>query len=54
MKNLEDKPPRISDESYDVKVNELIEIYKSQSFIKEMFPQMFPYEDWTLYDNTVA
>ena len=54
MKNLEDKPPRISDESYDVKVNELIEIYKSQSFIKEMFPQMFPYEDWTFYDNTVA
>ena len=37
-----------------IKKTELMDIYKSQSFIKEMFNQMFPYEEWTKYENIVS
>lgn len=46
---LEEKPPVIKQELYDIKVNKLIEIYESQSFITEKFGQMFNHEDWTQY-----
>ena len=48
---LTDKPEAIEDDLYDIKVNELIEIYESQSFIKDMFSQMFGHENWTLYEK---
>lgn len=36
---------------YDRKVNDLIEIYKSQQFIKNSYNHMFPYENWIQYYN---
>lgn len=51
---MEELPTEINNDLYDIKVNELIEIYKSQDFIKEKFNQMFRYEDWQLYENEIA
>lgn len=51
---MNELPSEINDELYDTKVNELINMYKSQDFIKEKFNQMFKYEDWILYENTIA
>ena len=51
---MEVLPSEIDNDLYDIKVNELIEIYKSQDFIKEKFNQMFRYEDWELYENEIA
>ena len=48
---LVDKPDSIQTDLYNIKVNELIEIYKSQAFIKDMFNQMFEHENWTLYEK---
>lgn len=53
LKKLSVKPDRITDEEL-IKKTELMDIYKSQSFIKEMFNQMFPYEEWTKYENIVS
>lgn len=46
---LDEKPEFIQTDLYDVKVNKLIEVYKSQSFIKDMFSQMFAHEEWIEY-----
>lgn len=54
LSKLESKPPEINEELYKIKVDSLIEIYKSQSFIKEKFNQMFKYEDWIKYENIIA
>lgn len=51
IKGHEDEMKKISDEAFDFKVNELIEVYKTQSFIKTTFDQMFPYENWLTYDE---
>ncbi len=38
--------PRINDNSYKIKVEKLVEVYKTQRFIKKTFVQMFPHENW--------
>ncbi len=48
---LEEIPPTIDDELYNIKVNKLIEEYKSQEFIKTTFDQMFKHENWTKYEK---
>ena len=47
------KPTKIDQKLYKEKVR-ILDIYKSQSFIKEMFGHMFQYEEWTKYDNIVS
>ena len=47
------KPAKIDSKLYKEKVR-IIELYKSQNFIKERFGHMFPYEEWTKYDNIVS
>ncbi|MDD2391762.1 MAG: PIG-L family deacetylase [Bacilli bacterium] len=37
---------RLNDETYEIKVEKLIEVYKTQRFIKKTFSQMFPHENW--------
>lgn len=54
LAKLENKPKEIDEELYKKKVDNLIEVYKSQSFIKESFNQMFRYEDWIKYENIIA
>lgn len=54
LAKLENKPKEIDEELYKKKVDNLIEVYESQSFIKESFNQMFRYEDWIKYENTIA
>lgn len=54
MNSLAVKPNKIDDTLCDIKVNKLIELYGTQSFIKEKFNQMFEYEDWIKYDNIIA
>lgn len=49
--DAEDELPRIDADDLDYKVNVLIEVYKSQKFIKDAFDQMFPYENWTHYEE---
>lgn len=44
---------RIEDGLYRKKVNELINIYKSQQFIKKSYSHMFPYENWVQYYNWI-
>lgn len=39
----------IDDKEKQVKINQMIEVYKSQSFIKESFGHMFDYENWIEY-----
>ena len=39
----------ISESSKNIKVNQMIDVYKSQSFITSMFGHMFPYENWQEY-----
>lgn len=51
---LEIKPNKINSETYNIKLNSLIELYATQSFIKEKFNHMFEYEDWIIYENIVA
>ena len=53
LNKLTSKPDRISDINLEKK-NELIDLYKTQSFIKDKFSQMFAYEDWTKYDNIIS
>ena len=53
LNKLSVKPHRISDENLKKKTK-LIDIYKSQSFIKERFSQMFAYEDWVKYENIIS
>ncbi len=50
---LEVKPDRIDDDLLKKKT-QLLDSYKSQGFLKKMFGQMYPYEEWTLYDNIVS
>lgn len=45
---------KIDDDAFAFKVNELIEVYKTQSFIKTKFDQMFPYENWLTYEEWMA
>lgn len=54
LAKLDKKPDEIDPILYKEKVNNLIEIYKSQAFIKTTFNQMFPYEDWIKYENEIA
>ncbi len=42
------------DKKYIEEKYRMINIYKSQDFIKTMFNQMFDYEEWVKYENTVA
>lgn len=39
----------IDEAEKQVKINQMIEVYKSQSFIKESFGHMFDYENWIEY-----
>lgn len=39
----------ISEKEKRVKINQMIEVYKSQSFIKNAFGHMFDYENWIEY-----
>ena len=39
----------ISPKNKDIKINKMIEVYKSQSFIKSYFNQMFEYENFQKY-----
>jgi len=47
------KPTRI-DSSLLKEKEKILEIYKSQSFIKKAFGHMYPYEEWTKYENIVS
>ena len=47
------KPTKIDSKLYKEKVR-ILDIYKSQSFIKEMFGHMYQYEEWTKYDNIIS
>lgn len=51
LPEYEDSLKRIDDDAFTFKVNELIEVYKTQSFIKTKFDQMFPYENWLTYEE---
>jgi len=53
LKKLKNKPIPITDKELKEK-EELIDIYKTQYFIKDMFNQMNQYEDWILYENIVS
>lgn len=44
-----DKLIKIKSKNKEIKVNKMIEVYKSQSFIKSYFNQMFEYESWQKY-----
>ena len=41
----------ISKEKSDIKINKMISVYKSQSFITDYFGHMFNYENWQQYNN---
>lgn len=53
LKKLTEEPNRISEELLDKKKN-LINIYKSQEFIKKMFGHMNPYENWEKVDFMIS
>ncbi len=53
LQNLAVKPPRISDENLEKKL-EVLKLYKSQKSTVEMLGHMNPYEDWTKYDNIIS
>ena len=40
---------KISFKNKDIKINKMIEVYKSQNFIKSYFNQMFEYENFQKY-----
>lgn len=44
-----DKLSSISEEEKRIKINQMIEVYKSQGFIKDAFGHMFDYENWIEY-----
>jgi len=53
LSKLEIKPERIEDKYLEEKT-EILDLYKSQSFIKNTFGHIFPYEDWISYDNIIS
>ena len=53
MEELATKPPRIDEDILEKKI-EILKMYESQDFIFDMFPQMFPHEDYKTYDEWQA
>lgn len=42
---VESNLPRLDDATLNIKVNQLLSVYKSQKFLEEKFSQMYPYEN---------
>ena len=46
MKAIKNNLTKVAPKYLDIKINKMIEVYKSQSFIKKTFSHMFEYENW--------
>lgn len=46
MKVIKNNLTKVEPQYLDIKINKMIEVYKSQSFIKKTFSHMFEYENW--------
>lgn len=53
IEELEELPPRIDDDVLEKK-EDILKTYESQDFIFDMFPQMFPHENFKTYDEWQA